>query len=91
LVPHRITERLERTPFNLIAVSDGAGIAISYRPVLLIDAIWQQFAREAAGIIHCAKCPAPDGGRWFLRSAGRSDRQFCSATCLMRAWRQGAR
>ncbi len=32
--------------------------------MLLIDAIWQQFAREAAGIITCARCPAPDCGRW---------------------------
>lgn len=89
-VARRITERLARAPFHLIASSDGgAGIAIAYRPMLLIDAIWQQFAREATGIIHCAKCPPPACGRWFLRSQTRSDRQYCSATCRMRAWRLG--
>jgi hypothetical protein len=89
LVAHRITERLARTPFHLTARPDGNGkIVLRYRPTLLIDAIWQQFAREAAGIIRCAKCPAPNCGRWFLRSVGRADRQYCSPTCRMRAWRQ---
>jgi hypothetical protein len=89
LVARRITERLARTPFHLTARPDGGGkIVLRYRPVFLIDAIWQQFAREAASIIHCAKCPAPNCGRWFLRSASRADRQYCSPTCRMRAWRQ---
>ncbi len=87
LVAHRSTERLARAPFHLVATADDSGIAISYRPTLLIDAIWQQFAREAAGIIHCVRCPAPNCSRWFLRNAARSDRQYCSATCRMRAWR----
>ena len=91
LLARRITERLARAPFHLVATADGHGIAIAYRPTLLIDAIWQQFARETAGIIHCAKCPAPNCGRWFLRSNTRSDRQYCSSTCRMRAWRHAAR
>ncbi|MGQ9919667.1 MAG: hypothetical protein ACUVS7_19915 [Bryobacteraceae bacterium] len=37
----------------------GGQIVLRYCPMLLIDAIWQQFTRETAGIIHCAKCPAP--------------------------------
>jgi hypothetical protein len=87
LVARRITERLARTAFHLIDSSNSAGIVIAYRPTLLIDAIWQQFAHEAAGIIHCAKCPASNCGRWFLRSQTRSDRKYCSSTCRMRAWR----
>ncbi|MCZ2155098.1 MAG: hypothetical protein LC114_14570 [Bryobacterales bacterium] len=55
--------------------------------MLLIDAIWQQFAREVAGVIRCAKCPASDCGRWFLRSASRADRQYCSHACHMRRLR----
>jgi hypothetical protein len=55
--------------------------------MLLIDAIWHEFAPEAADIIHCVKCPAPNCARWILRTAGRSDRQYCSAACRMRAWR----
>lgn len=63
LVAHRITDRLARTPFHLAARPDGNGkIVLRYRPVLLIDAIWQQFAREVPGIIGCAKCPAPNCG-----------------------------
>ncbi|MBI4905291.1 MAG: hypothetical protein HY820_16780 [Acidobacteria bacterium] len=90
LVARRITERLAGASFHLMATTDGgAGIVLRYRPTLLIDAIWQQFAREAIGIIHCARCPAPNCHRWFLRSNTRSDRQYCSSTCRMRAWRQG--
>ncbi len=63
--------------------------ALRYRPSRLSDAIWQRFAEEIAGIITCARCPAPKCGRWFLRSAGRSDRQYCSHACQMRAWRSG--
>jgi hypothetical protein len=88
LVAQRITERLARTPFHLTARPDSGGkIVLRYRPVLLIEATWQQFAREVAGIIHCAKCPGPGCGRWFPRSVGRRDRQFCSHACQMRAWR----
>lgn len=89
LVARRITERLARAPFHLIASSDGAGIAIAYRATLLIDAIWQQFAREAVGIIHCARCHVLNCARWFLRSQTRNDRQYCSSACRTRAWRQG--
>ena len=60
---------------------------IRHRPARLIDAIWQRFAEEIAGMITCAKCPAPKCGRWFLRSAGRSDRQYCSHACQMRRQR----
>jgi hypothetical protein len=85
-VARRITARLARTPFHLIARPDGNGkIVLRYHPVLLIDAIWQQLVGEAAGIIRCARCPAPNCGRWFLRNAGRSDRQYCSSTGRMRA------
>lgn len=78
LAAHRITERLARTAFHLTARPDGGGkIVLRYRPVLLIDAIWQQFAREAAGIIQCTKYPAPNCRHWFLRSQARSDRQYC--------------
>jgi hypothetical protein len=80
---------LARTAFRVIATPDGNGkIVLRYRPTLLIDGIWQEFAREVASIIRCAKCPAPNCGRWFLRSTGRADRQYCSATCRMRAWRR---
>ncbi len=76
--------------FDLIASPDGDHhFAIGYRPLRLIDALWQRLAEEIAGRITCAKCPAPDCRRWFLRSAGRDDRQFCSHPRQMRAWRNG--
>jgi hypothetical protein len=62
---------------------------IRHRSARLIDAIWQQFAGEIAGMIACAKCPAPKCGRWFPRSTVRSNRQYCSHACQMRAWRNG--
>ncbi|HXG47225.1 MAG TPA: hypothetical protein VNO52_06350, partial [Methylomirabilota bacterium] len=64
-------------------------IVLRNHPVLPINATLQQFAREATGIIHCAKCPAVKCTRWFIRSISRADRQYCSPTCRMRAWRQG--
>ena len=87
----RVTEKMAGGWFELIAPpGDGPSqFVIRHRPARLIDAIWQQFAREVAGIIRCAKCTAPNCGRWFLRSAGRSDRQYCSHACQMRAWRNG--
>jgi hypothetical protein len=65
-------------------------LAMSYQPRRLIDAIWQRFGEEIAGIITCARCPAPKCGRWFLRSAGREDREYCCHACQMRAWRTKA-
>ena len=87
----RVTEKLAGGRFELIAPPDQgpSQFVLHYRPAKLIEAIWQTFAEEIAGMITCAKCPAPKCGRWFLRSAGRSDRQHCSATCRMRAWRRG--
>jgi hypothetical protein len=85
----RVTEKMAGGRFELIAPEgDGPQFAIRYRPVRLIDAIWQRFAEEIAGIITCAKCPAPNCGRWFPRSTGRSDRQYCCHACQMRAWRK---
>lgn len=76
--------------FDLIPSPDGDHrFAIGYRPLRLIDALWQRLAEETAGRIACSKCPAPQCGRWFLRSAGRGDRQFCSHPCQLRAWRAG--
>jgi hypothetical protein len=72
--------------FELI---DGPDFVLRYRPARLIDAIWQRFAEEIAGIIACARCPAPKCGRWFPRSDGRSDRQYCSHACQMRRLRAG--
>ena len=80
----RVTEKLAGGRFELIAEPD---FALCYRPTRLIDAIWQRFAEEIAGMITCARCPAPKYGRWFLRSAGRSDRQYCSHACQMRRLR----
>ena len=80
----RVTKKMVGGRFELIADPD---FALRYRPARLIDAIWQRFAEEIADMITCARCPAPKCGRWFLRSAGRSDRQYCSPTCRTRAWR----
>jgi hypothetical protein len=85
----RVTEKLAGGRFELIAPPDEwpSQFTLCHRPVRLIDAIWQRFAEEIAGMIACARCPAPKCGRWFLRSAGRSDRQYCSHACQMRQLR----
>jgi len=85
----RVTGKLAGGRFELIAPPTGelSQFVIRHRPVRLIDAIWQQFAAEIAGMIACAKCPAPKCGQWFPRSTVRSDREYCSHACQMRAWR----
>ena len=85
----RVTEKLARGRMELIA-PDGdrqSQFALRHRPAKLIDALWQRFAEEIAGAFACARCPAPKCGRWFVRSAGRSDRRYCSHACQMRGWR----
>ena len=74
--------------FELVAEPEV--FALRYPPAKLIDAILQRFGEEIAGMITCAKCPAPNCGRWFLRSAGRGDHQYCCHACQMRAWRKTA-
>jgi hypothetical protein len=55
----------------------------------LRTALWQRLAGEVAGLIRCARCPAPSCGRWFLKGdATRSDRQFCSPACRIRTFRR---
>ena len=77
LLARKIADRMAGVRFDLIASPDGDHqFAIGYRPLRLIDSLWQRLAEEIAGKITCAKCPAPNCGRWFLRSAGRGDRQL---------------
>ena len=86
----RVTEKLACGRLELIAPPDEgpSQFVIRHWPLRLIDAIWQQFAGKIAGMMIAARCPAPGCGRWFPRSVGRSDRQFCSHACQMRAWRK---
>ncbi len=88
----RVTEKIAGGRLELIAPPDEgpSQFTLCHRPVRLIDAIWQRFAEEIAGLIACTRCPAPGCGRWFPRNGGRSDRQFCSHACQVRAWRNGS-
>jgi hypothetical protein len=90
-VARTVTEKVAGGRLELVAAPDEgpSQFTIRYRPAKLIDAIWQRFAEEIAGVIACNRCPAPGCGRWFPRSNGRSDRRFCSHACQMRAWRGG--
>jgi hypothetical protein len=83
----QVTEKMVGRRPGLIAPDDDERFSLHHRPARLIDAIWQRFAEEIAGLITCARCPAPRCGRWFPRSVGRSDCQFCSHACQMRTWR----
>ena len=84
---HKIAEHLARTPFHLRI----SGQCFRYCPVTLSAALWQRLAAEVAGLIHPARCAAPNCSRWFLRgTAVRSDKRFCSNACKNRAFRRGA-
>ena len=84
-----LTAKLAGARFDLAASPESQDdhFVIRYRPARLIDAFWQRFAEELAGMVACAKCPAPGCGRWFLRSAGRNDKAYCSGRCRMRVCR----
>jgi hypothetical protein len=80
-----IAEHLARVPFY-VRVSEQS---FRYCPVTLSAALWQRFAAEVAGLIHPARCAAPNCGRWFLRgTAARRDKRFCSNACKNRAFRR---
>ena len=80
----KISDHLARVPFYLRASEQG----FVFRPATLHAALWQRFAAEVAGLIHPARCAAPNCGRWFLGDAARSDRRFCSNACRNRAFRR---
>jgi len=85
----KLAGKLSAVRFQLIPVEENGAVVLRYRAARFIDAIYQRFAEEFAGLIQCARCPAPDCGRWFLKSAGRGDRRFCSHPCKMRVLRGG--
>jgi hypothetical protein len=80
---HKISDHLARVPFHLKI----SGKGFRYCPVTLSAALWQRFAAEVAGLIHPARCVAPNCGRWFLSDATRSDKR--SARTPARAGRFG--
>jgi hypothetical protein len=90
MLERKLAAGLARAPFHLAAAREnGSGFRMRYRPATLRTALWQRLAGEAAGFIHCARCPAPACGRWFLKGeASRRDKQFCSDTCRIRAFRK---
>jgi hypothetical protein len=90
LFERKLAANLARAPFQLTVVDgDGGHVCLRYRPRDLRAAVWQRLAGEAAGLIRCARCPAPACRRWFLKGdASRSDKQFCSAACRIRAFRK---
>ncbi len=93
LFEKRLAANLARAPFQLTALDgDGGPFRLRYRPPDLRAALWQRLAGEAAGLLQCARCPAPRCGRWFLKgSASRNDRQFCSDRCRVRAFRSNGK
>jgi hypothetical protein len=88
MLERKLAAGLARAPFHLTAIREnGSGFRMRYRPAT--TALWQRLAGEVAGLLQCARCPAPRCGRWFLSGdASRSDRQFCSKTCKVRAYRK---
>lgn len=90
MLDRKLAANLAHVPFH--SHENGSGFRMRYRPATLRAALWQRLAGEAAGLIRCARCPAPACGLWFLSGgASRSDRQFCSDTCRVRAFRHSGK
>jgi hypothetical protein len=88
MLERKLAAGLTRAPFHLTALREnGSGFRMRYQPATLRAALWQRLAGEVAGLLRCVRCPAPRCGRWFLKDDSRSDRQFCSKTCKVRAFR----
>jgi len=85
----KLAEKLQSARFQPIASAEDGAVVVRYRATRFLDTIYWRFAEEFSGLIECTKCPAPNCGRWFLKSAGRGDRRFCSHPCKMRAFRRG--
>jgi hypothetical protein len=90
LLDRKLGASLAGAPFHLAASHEnGSGFRMRYRPATLRTALWQRLAGEVAGLIRCVRCPAPACSRWFLiADAARSDKQFCSDVCRIRAFRR---
>jgi hypothetical protein len=89
MLDRRLSANLARAPFHLtVSHENGSGFRLHYRPATLRTALWQRLAEEVTGLIRCACCPAPSCGRWFLKDEARGDKQFCSNTCRVRAFRK---
>ena len=76
------------TRFQLAAWPGDSRFLLGYRPLRLIDGVWQRFAEEISGRIRCARCPAPKCGRWLLKGSARSDRVYCSNVCKNQVFRR---
>ncbi len=83
LLDRRLSANLAGAPFHLRASHhNGSAFQMRYQPENLRAALWQRFAAEVAGLLHCARCPAPSCGHWFIKGqTSRKDKQFCSDTC----------
>jgi hypothetical protein len=90
MLERKLAAGLARAPFHLTTIREnGSSFRMRYRPATLRTALWQRLAGEVAGHIRCSRCPAPGCKRWFLKGeASRTDKQFCSPTCRIRAFRR---
>jgi len=83
----KVSERIAGGRAELIAPDGDQPFTLRYRPARLLDAIWQRFTAEIAGMMTAPRCSAPGCHPLvFPRSVGRHDRQFCP----MPTWRNGA-
>jgi hypothetical protein len=89
LLNRKLAAKLAGVRFQLTAWPEGGRFQICYRPARLIDALWRRFAEEIAGIIQCARCPAPGSPLRPMVSAQRCQKRppVLLAACRMRAWR----
>jgi hypothetical protein len=61
---------------------------LAYRPLRLVDAVWQRFAEEISDGIKCVRCPAPKCRRWLLKGTARV---YCSHACKNQGFRRNAK
>ena len=70
----------------LLAVDANGEPQMCIRPRSLLDALWAQLTLAVIGkqnLQRCAVCST-----WFPIEAARSDKEYCSRACQMRAYRK---
>ena len=85
-----INEQIQNCSPRLLWSRSRARQELCIVPFHLLSAIWLQFAQAVDGATNHRQCPKCD--RWFevAPGRGRTDKEYCSVKCRMRAYRDRA-
>jgi hypothetical protein len=90
IIEHRGERRrgsLAGTQLNALLETDPSGAPrLCVRPSSFLEALWTQLTLAVEGDQNLRRCAVCTG--WFPVESGRSDKEYCSVACRMRAYRK---